>query len=181
MTSKRAPVCPSLQSGLTLCSPVDYMGSSVRGIPQAGVLEWLLSPPPGHLLNPVELISLVPPALQADPLPLSFWRSPWQSNILHQMNCLFPFPEGWTGVVPCYVAQMPLYVFCSPWRDGRDFHTQSHLCSWIGCPSPMQRGQDVHLMLSATFSCRPWSLARFWQCSWGESLTARVALSVDGG
>lgn len=36
-------------------------------------------------------------------------------------------------------------------------------------------------MLSATFSCCPWSLARFWQCSWGESLTARVALSVDRG
>ena len=101
------PVCQSLQSCLTLCIPMDYTVHQAplsMGFPRQEYRSGLLFPPAGNLLDPVELISLVSPALQVDPLPLSFWRSPWQSNILHQINCLFPFPEGWTGVGPCYVA-----------------------------------------------------------------------------
>ena len=42
-------------------------GSSVRGILQAGILEWVPLPSPGHLPNPgMEPRS---PALQADSLP----------------------------------------------------------------------------------------------------------------
>ena len=35
----------------TLCDPVDYIlpGSSVRGILQARILEWVAMPPPGDL------------------------------------------------------------------------------------------------------------------------------------
>ena len=41
------------QSGPTLSSPMDYSlpGSSVHGILQAGLLEWVAMPPPGDLPN----------------------------------------------------------------------------------------------------------------------------------
>ena len=50
----------------TLCDPIDHSppGSSVHGILQARMLEWLPFPPPGDLPNPgIELVSLTPPAL----------------------------------------------------------------------------------------------------------------------
>ena len=48
----------SLRSCLTLCDPMDYRppGSSVHGILQARILEWVplqSCPPPGNLPNPV--------------------------------------------------------------------------------------------------------------------------------
>ena len=56
----------SLQSRLTLCDPVDCSlpGSSVHGILQARILEWVaISPPPGGLPNPgMELTTLTSPA-----------------------------------------------------------------------------------------------------------------------
>ena len=44
----------SLQSCLTLCDPMDCSlpGSSVRGILQAGILEWVAIPSPGDLSHP---------------------------------------------------------------------------------------------------------------------------------
>ena len=40
------------------------LGSSVHGIPQARILEWVPFPPPGDLPNPgIELGSLMSPAL----------------------------------------------------------------------------------------------------------------------
>ena len=57
------------QSCLTLCVPMDYSlpGSSVHGILQARILEWVAIPSLGDLPNPgTEPRS---PALQADSLP----------------------------------------------------------------------------------------------------------------
>ena len=57
------------QSCLTLCDPMDCRlpGSSVCGILQARVLEWVAVSSPGDLPNPgIEPMS---PALQADALP----------------------------------------------------------------------------------------------------------------
>ena len=59
----------SHQSYLTLCNPMDCSlpGSSVRGILQARILEWVAIPFPGHLPDPgIEPRS---PALQANDLP----------------------------------------------------------------------------------------------------------------
>ena len=57
------------QSGLTLCDPMDcsLSGSSVHGIFQARVLEWIAFPSPGDLPNPG--IKPGSPTLQADALP----------------------------------------------------------------------------------------------------------------
>ena len=59
------------QSCLTLCDPMDCSppGSSVHGISQARILEWLPFPPPGDLTD----LGIEPksPVLQADSLPLS--------------------------------------------------------------------------------------------------------------
>ena len=57
------------QSCLTLCSPMDCSppGSSVHGILQARILEWVDISSPGDLPDPG--IELRPPVLQADSLP----------------------------------------------------------------------------------------------------------------
>ena len=56
----------SLQSRPTLCDPMDYshIGSSVHGILQARILEWLSMPSSGSLPNPgIEPMSCMSPAL----------------------------------------------------------------------------------------------------------------------
>ena len=57
------------QSRQTLCNPVDCSspGSSVCGILQARILEWVPCPPPGDLPDPG--IKPWSPVLQADSLP----------------------------------------------------------------------------------------------------------------
>ena len=55
-----------LLSCLTLCNPMDYspLGSSVHGILQARILEWVPFPSPGDLPDPgIEPSSLMSPAL----------------------------------------------------------------------------------------------------------------------
>ena len=65
-----------LQSCLTLCDPVDYSppGSSVHGLLQARILEWVAVSLSGDLPDSgIEPVSPVAPALQADSLLLSHW------------------------------------------------------------------------------------------------------------
>ena len=74
--SASMPVSSIAQSCPTLCNPMDssLSGSSVNGISQARILEWVAFPSPWDLPNPgVEPES---PALQADALPLSHQGSP---------------------------------------------------------------------------------------------------------
>ena len=55
-------LCLVAQSCPTFCDPVDYSppGSSVHGIFQAGILEWIAIPTPGNLCDPgIEPASLV--------------------------------------------------------------------------------------------------------------------------
>ena len=69
----------TFQSCLTLCSPKNCSppGSSVQGILQARILEWVAFPPPGDLPDPgIKPASPLAPALQADSLLLSHWGSP---------------------------------------------------------------------------------------------------------
>ena len=56
----------SLQSCPTLCNAMDYSlpGSSIHGILQARILEWVAMPSPGDPPDPgIELTSLTSPAL----------------------------------------------------------------------------------------------------------------------
>ena len=65
-------VCLVAQSCLTLCDSLDCSlpGSSVHGVFQARILEWIALPFPGDLSNPgMEPVSLGIPALQADSFP----------------------------------------------------------------------------------------------------------------
>ena len=68
--------CLAAQLYLTLCDPMDCSPpeSSVHGILQARILEWVAFPPPGGLPNPG--IEPASPALQVDSLPLSHQGSP---------------------------------------------------------------------------------------------------------
>ena len=64
----------SLQSCLTLCDPLDCspQGSSVYGILQARLLEWVAMSSSRDLSDPeIEPESSVIPALQVDSLPLN--------------------------------------------------------------------------------------------------------------
>ena len=58
-----------IQSCPTLCNPIDYStpGSSVHGLLQARILEWVACLPPGDLPNPG--IKPRSSALQPDSLP----------------------------------------------------------------------------------------------------------------
>ena len=72
-----------LQSCLTLCDPMDCSppGSSVHGILQARILEWLPCSPPGDLPDPeIEPASPVSAALQVDSLPAEPQGKPNVSN-----------------------------------------------------------------------------------------------------
>ena len=63
----------SLQSGLTLCDPMDWSppGSSVCGILQARILEWVAVPSPGYTPDPgIEPSSFMSPVLAGGSLPL---------------------------------------------------------------------------------------------------------------
>ena len=73
----------SLQSCLTLCDPMDcsLLGSSVHGILQARILEWVGMPTSRDLPNQgIEPASPAAPALQADSLLLSHQGSPPPPN-----------------------------------------------------------------------------------------------------
>ena len=75
-------VCANLlQSCPALCNPMDYSppGSSVRGILQARILEWLAGPPSRNFPNPgIEPTSLTPPALAGRLFTASAaWESRW--------------------------------------------------------------------------------------------------------
>ena len=50
-------VCVRAQSYLTLCNPMDFrtLGSSVHGIFQARILEWVAIPTPGDLSGPTQV------------------------------------------------------------------------------------------------------------------------------
>ena len=51
--------------------------STIHGVSQAKVLEWVPFPSPGDLPDPgIEPASLTSPALQMDSLPLGYLRSP---------------------------------------------------------------------------------------------------------
>ena len=68
-----------IQSCPTLCDSMDCSppGSSVHGILQARVLEWVPFPPTGALPHPgIESVSPVALAFQVDSLSLSHWGSP---------------------------------------------------------------------------------------------------------
>ena len=64
----------SLQLCMTLCDPMDYspLGSSIHGILQASVLEWVAMRSPGDLPNPgSEPVSLMSPAFAGGFFPTS--------------------------------------------------------------------------------------------------------------
>ena len=57
-------------------------GSSIHGILQAGVLEWIALPPPGDLPNPgTKSESLLSPALVGGSLPI---MPPWKPKLVHE-------------------------------------------------------------------------------------------------
>ena len=92
----------SLQSYLTLCNPMDYSppGTSVHGILQVRILEWM-SCPPGDLPKPgIEPRS---PALQADSLPAEPPGKPKNTGVgsLSLLQGIFQTQELNWGLLHC--------------------------------------------------------------------------------
>ena len=77
-----------LQSCPILCDPMDSPGSSVHGILQARILEWVTMLSSRDLSDPgIELTPPAAPDLQVDSLWLSHWGSPKvQRPTLHFVN-----------------------------------------------------------------------------------------------
>ena len=76
------------QSCPTLCDPIDYSppGSSVHGVLQARILEWVPFPSPGDLPDPgIEPTSLMSPALASNFFTTS---TTWEAQ-------LRTFPSPW--------------------------------------------------------------------------------------
>ena len=71
---------------LTLCDPMDCSlpGSSVHGIFQARIVEWLPFPSPGDLPDPG--IEPTSPAVQMDSLPLSHQGTPYDKDV-YNIRC----------------------------------------------------------------------------------------------
>ena len=84
----------SLQSCLTLCDPVDSSlpGSSVHGILQARILEWIAFSSPGDLLGPgIKPVSFMPPALAGEFFTTS---TTWEAQFT---LCEYRLVRGTTG------------------------------------------------------------------------------------
>ena len=78
------------QSCLTLCDPMDYNlpGSSVHGILQARILEWVATPSPRDLSDPgIKPVSLMSPALQVGSSALSHQGSPKVKMLAEVKRC----------------------------------------------------------------------------------------------
>ena len=81
----------SLQLCLTLCNPIycSLPGSSVHGIFQARILEWVAMPSPRDLPDPgIELASLMSPSTVGRFLPLAPPGNPIKSSSFHQTASL---------------------------------------------------------------------------------------------
>ena len=144
-------VCAQLY--LTICDPMDYSpsGSSVRGILQARILEWVAMPPPGDLPDALHLLHLL--HWQADSLPTAppnntahlFIASCIQNSFLNLQtaktsslcdfgSCLQHHPCTHTSH-PCYAS----------------------LCTWAvqGLPRPARWLQTYNTpLLAFSFFCR---------------------------
>ena len=111
----------SVESCPTLCNPVDCNppGSSVHGILQARILEWIAMPFPGALPNlGTEPMSPVAPALQADSLLLSHRETSFIEMCYTLVSCLpgLPTPES-------------LMYSCPGSDESRSQHRESRPCS----------------------------------------------------
>ena len=77
--------CPVVSDSLQahgLCNP---QGSSVHGILQARILEWVACPPPGDLPNPgIEPMSLMAPALAGRFFTTS---ASWETGFIFSVPC----------------------------------------------------------------------------------------------
>ena len=92
-----------IQSCPTPCDPMDYSlsVSTVHGILQARILEWVAFPSLGDLLDlGIKPMSLVSPALQADSLPSEPSRK-WDVKIyVHSKICTLSVDSSFTHT--CY-------------------------------------------------------------------------------
>ena len=86
-------VCVVAQSCPTLCDPVDCSspGSSVHGVLQARILQWVAVPSPGDLPNPrgIEPMSLCLLYWQASSLPLAPPGKPYIHVYMCMCVCIY--------------------------------------------------------------------------------------------
>ena len=87
----------SLQSCPTLCKPMDCSppGSSVHGILQARILEWVAMPPPGDLPSSVQSLSRV-----------QLFATPWTVARQGPLSMGFSRQGYWTAL-PCPPGDLP--------------------------------------------------------------------------
>ena len=95
--------------------PMDHIlpGSSVHGILQARILEWVTTPSSRDLPNPgIQPASPTASAFQSDCLPLSHWGSP--INSLATVKSQLPLGD-WTGTLWMRISESTDLVNCKQW------------------------------------------------------------------
>ena len=94
----------SLQMCPALCDPIDHSltGSSVHGIHQARILEWVAMASSGDLPNPkIELASLTSPALAGGFFtPSATWEALWKAQWKPCQNLAYTLGEPRLMTVP---------------------------------------------------------------------------------
>ena len=128
------------QSHPTLCHHKDSPGSSVHGILQARILEWIAVPSSRDLPDPG--IKLASPALQVDSLPLSHWGKHRDCDA-HQIFYFFLD----VSKAPCL------------WGRPSDYFHQKKGQLW--CRLLSHSGSEKLSWDSQVLSCLSWTLAVF--------------------
>ena len=104
------------QSCLTLCDPRDCSppGSSVHGISQARILEWVVIPPPGDLPNPgIKSESLMFPTLANRFFTTS---ATWEAQGLYSPRNSPGQNTGWPFPAPEDLSNLEMEPKCPPLR-----------------------------------------------------------------
>jgi len=134
------------RSCLTLCKPMECSppDSSVHGISQARILEWVAISFSRDLPKPwIEPASPVSPALQADSLP----AEPWTWTFV--FNSEFPGNLEYFGFEPSRIRGFPSSIIEIPLRKQIKYFDLSCISLWERMThSPQNEGNDlVHLIL----------------------------------
>ena len=116
----------SLLSCLTVCNPMDCSppGSSVHGILQARILEWVAFPSPGDLPDPG--IKPRSPTLQADSLPAEPQGKPFAAVAKSLQLCLTlcdPIP----GILQARTPEWVAISFSNAWKWKVKVKSLSHV------------------------------------------------------
>ena len=139
----------SLQLCPTLCDPMDCClpGSSVHGILQARILEWVAMPPPGDFPSPgFEPASLASPVLQVDSLPT---EPPGKPQVVYMHTKFWNLAsqiksQSWGSSVIKWPSTRPIYLAPEKFVCWLELHMEQ----WTGSKAGKEHIKVVYYHLT---------------------------------